>query len=702
MRSCFKPVSILTACAALLVGCGGGGNNPAPPPTALAAADAYTLDWNAAKRLSVQDNDTSTGGALVLSVTEPPKNGTVTVDGTALVYTPNPGFFGDDTLIYQLVSTNVDKVSVKSGAAVALKVEAALTLQGVVSDGPIANAKVVATLGTQTFSTDADAQGRYSLPVKTSRPADFLSLVAAGVGSQSAVVLSSLVGEIAGLAAQAKNSQLNSDTTPALQVSHLTAAMTGLLAQAGALPATDAALAEAMQKLNTEDMLDAAALVKLVVDGGVALPEGISSTQALLASATTLSSFARAQRAANGAAFDTTRAGIGLDATLQRAPPAPMGASAPAETWVYAIGQGGAASIATHITLRADGSATVVDSSAHAATWTRVGNLLQLVYAQPAINRSVSSQVDAGGLQWGIDYVTTGLTLTDLGARNSRYTAATLGSEGYQLDHGGPQAEIKQVFPKGARVLRRYDVAKLAAFKPEDMTAGKRWAGLYSAHDLRTFNNFKQDVLAVTGSDSALMERAQLAATWRLADGALEVTLPGFNYRYRRLGLGGLGEERWLMEQRVAGELLGVREIMAVPAVEVNIDATQLAHRWLSNINAASRFGSIFSLRADGMAALTLVSIDQPESTATFNRSWRVLLNGQVEMVSGRRVGTNTACKFTPSDATCLASQTRYWRFVARTGTTLFTIEQGPYSGTVSEADMSYRFVAFSDLGEVK
>ena len=185
----------------------------------------------------------------------------MTVDGTALVYTPNPGFFGDDGLKYRLVNTNADQVSVNSGAAVALKVEAALALQGVVSDGPIANAKVVATLGTQTFSTDADAQGRYSLPVRTSRPTDFLSLVATGVGVQSTVVLSSLVGEAAGLAAQAKDGQLSSDTSPALQVSHLTAAMTGLLAQAGPLPATDVALADAMQQLNTEDLLDAAALV---------------------------------------------------------------------------------------------------------------------------------------------------------------------------------------------------------------------------------------------------------------------------------------------------------------------------------------------------------------------------------------------------------------------------------------------------------
>jgi hypothetical protein len=99
MKNLLFKAMTLSASTVLLFGCGGSDDPtpvavPPPPPasTAVAAADAYTLDWNAAKRLSVQDNDTSSNGTPVVSVTETPKNGTVKVDGAALVYTPNTGF----------------------------------------------------------------------------------------------------------------------------------------------------------------------------------------------------------------------------------------------------------------------------------------------------------------------------------------------------------------------------------------------------------------------------------------------------------------------------------------------------------------------------------------------------------------------------------------------------------------------------------
>lgn len=706
MRSLSCKLLTFSACTALLFGCGGSDDPnlnpvPTPPPpsasTAVATADTYTLDWNAAKRLAVQDNDTSSNGTPVLSVTEMPKNGTVTVDGAALVYTPKTGFFGVDSLRYQLANG-----SAVSAASVALRVEAAVTLQGTVIDAPIANAKVVATLGPQTFNADADSLGRYSVAVKTSNPSDFLSLMATGVGTQSAVVLSSLVGEISGLAALAVNGALTSEFAPALQVTHFSAAVTGLLAQAGALPATDQALSDAMQKICLPDVLEAATLVKLVVEGGVPLPEGISNTQALLASSAAVKKFGSVQRASNSAAFYTARDGVTVDASFQRLPPVPVGDAAAAVTWAYVFGIGGAAPFATQVTLLNNGTATVVDDAVHAATWKLIGTQVKLVYTKPVVITLFSSTVGVDGRQWMIDRVTTGVTLGDLAIRSDRYTAAIVNFDTYQIERGGPKAQIKQAL-NGAAVMKRYDVSKLTAIKPEDLTVGKRWAGLYSSHDLDSFS-LKQDVLAITGVDSALMERTQAVATWRLIEGALEVMLPGFNYRYRRLGLGPLGEERWLMEQRVAGELLAVREIMAVAATEVNIDAAQLSRRWESNLNAllGSRFNSAFLLRADGMAASSFSDASVPETTVNYDRSWSLLPTGQLQILSARNRTTNAVCIPTQSDTNCVVRTTRNWRFVARVGGNLFTIELGPYSGALTAASASYRFMALTDMGEVK
>lgn len=91
----------------------------------------------------------------------------------------------------------------------------------------LANAKVVATVGEQSFSTDADAQGRYSLPIRSSRASDFVTLTATGMGVQSRVVLTSLAGEVSGLLAAVKNETVTAEDRPALMVTHLSAAQAG-------------------------------------------------------------------------------------------------------------------------------------------------------------------------------------------------------------------------------------------------------------------------------------------------------------------------------------------------------------------------------------------------------------------------------------------------------------------------------------------
>jgi hypothetical protein len=135
----------------------------------------------------------------------------------------------------------------------------------------------------------------------------------------------------------------------------------------------------------------------------------------------------------------------------------------------------------------------------------------------------------------------------------------------------------------------------------------------------------------------------------------------------------------------------------------VSIDAVQLARRWESNLSAANRFGAWFSLRADGLLANTGSSPDSAEGVATFDRTWSLLPTGVVQIVSARNRVTNAVCKPAASDTDCVVRNTRNWRFVARAGTTLFTIEQAPYAPASSaEVNQSYRFMALSDVGEVK
>lgn len=200
---------------------------------------------------------------------------------------------------------------------------------------------------------------------------------------------------------------------------------------------------------------------------------------------------------------------------------------------------------------------------------------VKLVYAQPIAMTLFSTTTDASGKQWSIDNVISGLTLSELNLRSAGFTPSTVNVESCQIEHGGRNVEVKKITNSGL-ALERLDTSQLTAIKPEDVRVGKLWAGLHSTHEPGKFL-YKQDVLTITGADSAVMQPSQVAATWRLSDDALEVTLPGLNYRYRRLDPGSLGHERCLMEQRVAEQLLAVREIMAVPGADVNIDSSQLS-----------------------------------------------------------------------------------------------------------------------------
>ena len=268
-----------------------------------------------------------------------------------------------------------DGFNANSITMVSLTVQAQFTLRGVVTDGPLTQASVVAAVGAQRFTATADAEGRYSLPVVSSTPSDFVTLTATGAGAQSAVVLSSLVGEVSGLAAAVQGDAVTSAAARGLMVTHLSSAQAGFMAQAGRLPASNAELLEAAQKLDSMAVLDAAALVKLVVDFGVALPAGMATTRDLLASAPLLTAFEDARRLANATQLTAVRDSVLADPALASPPPLPQ--TGPVSL-LFAYGAGGAAIPVHSVELRPDGSATVVSDTRQASRWRLVGQRVEL------------------------------------------------------------------------------------------------------------------------------------------------------------------------------------------------------------------------------------------------------------------------------------------------------------------------------------
>jgi Bacterial Ig domain len=666
---------------AVLASCGGGGgagnDPPAPPPVATAAADNFTVAWNGERRLAVADNDITSGGTPVLSVSVAPKNGSVSITAGAMSYTPKPGFFGADEFSYKL-----DVGNTSSTALVKLVVEAEFALQGVVTDGPIANAKVQAGVGSKTFAVDADALGRYSLPIKSSNPSDFVTLTGTGVGAQSKLVLTSLAGEVSGLAALTKDGKLTSEQAPALVVSHVSAALAGLMVQAGKLPTNNAELGAAALKLNSLAVSDAAALVKLVVDAGVALPTGAGNTRELLESTVLLRSFDAAQRLDNPKRLAAIRAEAVSDSTLAVTPPLPV--ASPIEL-LYANGTGGAAVTITSVTLRPDGTATVLDDEVRSAKWKVQNKVLGLTLDTPIVQTDFSEE------EVLYDLVTTGYLFSDVGAVGSgQFALSAYKQLSYRQYKNGPFAGT-QVDDSSGDFARRY-TANALPFKATDFSAGTRIAGPFS--DRRPnppFSIFKQDVLRITGVGTGTVERTGATVAWRLVDGALRVDIGNFSARYRKLGEGPLGEERWTFEPLdAAGQAVDISEIMAVRVSPITLTAGDWAKAWHGNINDGVGERVTYNLKANGSWTLAGAARGELDPTQLSTRYWRQLPDGRLDMVSG-----TAQCNPFLGDPACKVTQNRFWTVLGRTGKTLWVLEEGPYLSSAAAA--SWRFVALTD-----
>jgi len=674
--------------ALLLAACGGG---HVDDPKANAAADTFTVDWNQAAALDVQANDSSSGAAAEISLTVQPQHGVATVEGKQIRYTPAAGYFGPDKLSYRL---RADTAS--SSADVTLAVQASLSLSGVVSDGPLAKALVKATVGSQTLSTQADEAGRYTIKLKSSNPADFISLSAQGQGSQSTVVLSALAGELGGLAANASSDgAINAQA--ALNITHISSAVAELIQQAASAPSSDAQLAQQTALLDSQALLQAAALIKLVVDEGVALPEGAATTQALLKSPTLLNAFAAAQDAANASKLESIKQGLVNDPALAAPPPKPA-----AQDLVlnFAYG-GGASTMAPQLLLHPDGTAEVADYfGTRAAIWRNDGKILSLSYTSPAVQSSFT--FDAAGEQWPIDIVNTGLEIKLIGPRQGNTGLVMINSKGYSLSTGGPQKGTREDFPDYWSPLKQVDPKAQAALSSKDFAIGSRWAGLLNDFSVEKANagDRPQDILRITSATEAVFEHSGVKASWAINNGALSLTLPSGSYRYSRLTAGTLGDERWLVALDQSGSKYQLElGVMQAPAQAQGWAGVDFARQWVSQLNAAVSRGIFkYWFRANGQGGTSSQEPGEAESAVSWgSRNWALQADGRIEILSprGTRSSNGNSCNVSASDADCIPTSRRYWELIGRRGSTVFVLEIVSFSGEPA----LQRFYAFTDVG---
>jgi hypothetical protein len=227
--------------------------------------------------VDVLANDGELGPGLRILKVFKPAHGSVSVENGRVRYTPTRGFTGSDSFRYMAQAEK----SQPGQATVNVEVGpggVAMQLRGQVTDSPIPGAVVTVSVGGFDFKTVADANGNYVLDIAALQGDAFVTLTATGESSSGVpITFYSLVGEIVRLnAASGSDGVLTRDEFNQLNVTNLSTAQYSLLTSAngGTPPDSDQELLPLAQNIDLDKMLELAAIIKLVVDGGVALPAG--------------------------------------------------------------------------------------------------------------------------------------------------------------------------------------------------------------------------------------------------------------------------------------------------------------------------------------------------------------------------------------------------------------------------------------------
>jgi hypothetical protein len=404
------------------------------------------------------------GATLTVTGVTQPSKGAASVIGGQVLFDPQDA---------RLQGTFSFQATVSDGTRstpVAIEVQAAqaLTLHGVVTDGPIAGANVVATAGVQTGSAAAGVDGGYVVTVDVVDPSVVVILAATGspANDQGSVELRSIVGSYSALAmGQAGPLDVTASEVQALNVTQVSTAIYGAVvaANGGTVPTADATLAQAEKSVSTDQILAVAASIKVAIDSAIQypLPPGTSTLDLATDPAVNTAYVNQVTTAAGSSApFDLAVAATLADPVVT--PPFPPTPSTTAYYFVSAAQPGFLARGGEHFTLVPDGSGaagTGVYSGTQQAvglTWSRSGNVLTLTFDAPFVTRSA----------WDITTVSDSVIARSVKDEYIRtfgtyyiYVTSYYAAESLTLVQQGTSVQWVSVQSDGTRVFDPFDVA---------------------------------------------------------------------------------------------------------------------------------------------------------------------------------------------------------------------------------------------------
>ncbi|HET6724643.1 MAG TPA: hypothetical protein VFH85_01385 [Gammaproteobacteria bacterium] len=313
--SSLKIIFVVMLAGMSLAGCNGSDYVPSPAPTpankkpAANAGPDHRVDEKQTDTLkgAGSDSDGTIAAYSWTQVSGPDVKLTASDSDPASVTYSAPDVVEATTLAFKLTVT--DDAGATATDTVNVTVAPTVSLQGKVVDGPIGGATVTVTIGDKTYTATAGADGSYTLDVGAVDPDAFITITATGTGGQSNVQLISIAGTFGALAdAAGDDAILAPSESDSVDVTNLSTAQAVLILAAndGDTPTDDAALTDLQKSVDGDALLELATVIKLVVDEGVPLPDGVDNTLDLVQDDAAVDDVIDTANATNPDLFDAT------------------------------------------------------------------------------------------------------------------------------------------------------------------------------------------------------------------------------------------------------------------------------------------------------------------------------------------------------------------------------------------------------------
>lgn len=282
-----------TSIATILAGSFVAGTLPADSTRVFANPDLAITAVGTSVLISVIANDDAGGQELCLAQLNRPDAGTAKIVGNAVRYTPRHGFIGVDRFTYRAETSSGR--GARGEVLVGVGLGRRLRIEGQVTDSPIRAARVEVSTGLHDFVTTTDDDGRYAVDVVSLLPEAFLIASATGTSDTGAAVdFRSVLGQFSRLVLEAgADAVLSPAENSQTNITNLSTAQYVLMERAidGQPPSTDDELRMTAQAVDPSQMLELAAVQRLVIDEREPLPAAVASVFELIQDPAQLASF---------------------------------------------------------------------------------------------------------------------------------------------------------------------------------------------------------------------------------------------------------------------------------------------------------------------------------------------------------------------------------------------------------------------------